>query len=168
MSEETIQTFTGRKLDWLKCCAFDRRIQPWDFEVAFVISQHVNARTLSAMLSDEAIADEAGGSPRNVRRARERLRSAGWIKWRRTRTANIYEMLFEKIGGILDAITAVRDERRDRRNARRQILAAALSDRTPVSTLDCSCRTPRSAQNRPGMSVPDRTEVSAKHLRRTP
>jgi hypothetical protein len=50
-------TVTGRKLDLLKCIAFDRKMVHYDLEVAFVILQHVNEKTGLAILSDEAIAD---------------------------------------------------------------------------------------------------------------
>jgi hypothetical protein len=60
-------TFTGDKLDLLKCIAFDRQMTPYDLEVAFVILQHVNEKTGLAILSDEAIADlTRRGSVRKV------------------------------------------------------------------------------------------------------
>ncbi len=60
-------TFTGLKLDLLKCIVFDRQMMPYDLEVAFVILQHVNEKTGLAILSDEAIAGlTRGGSVRNV------------------------------------------------------------------------------------------------------
>jgi len=130
-------TFTGRKLDWLKSVAYDRRLLPYDFEVAFVIAQHINQKTWKAMLSDDAIADETGGgSTRNVLRARKRLRGVGWLNWHRTRTANVYRLLFDGVDRTLDMITASRDARRERHQRYKAM--------TPESHLDEADMTPRS------------------------
>jgi hypothetical protein len=128
MIDQTNQTFTSRKLDWLKCVCFDRLVQPYDFKVAFVIGQHINQKTLTACLSDETIADESGGSARNVKRSRVRLREAGYISWRRTRTANVYRLRFEKVSGIFDAIISSRDARKERRKRDGQ-----MGHRWPIS-----------------------------------
>lgn len=162
----TASTFTGRKIDWLKCCNFDRRLEPYDFKVAFVIQQHLNERTGTCQLSDETIADEAGGSTRNVRRARNRLRDGIWISWERTSTANIYRLCFDNVERILDMITAARDERRERRQRRRTRFSSATPiDRTSTSYLNRSERSPRSQHERPTPSSQDRTLTAAKHLR---
>jgi hypothetical protein len=110
----TLSTFTGTKLDWLKGVAFDRRLQPYDFKVAFVIAQHLNQRTGSTMLSDEIIADESAGGSRNVRRSRLRLHEAGWLTWHHTRTANVYRPDFSQMNDVLDTITLSREARRER------------------------------------------------------
>jgi hypothetical protein len=156
---DLVKEFTSRKLDWLKCCSFDRLLEPLDFKVGFVIIQHVNAKKGTAILSDETIADKTGGgSVRNVSRARCRLRDAGWLTWKRTRTANVYTPVFDKVSGTLDAITKSSDARRERRQERRLFAPEPRSpDRTPVSYLNLPDQTP--------MSVLDRTPVSDKHLR---
>jgi hypothetical protein len=110
----TLSSFTGAKLDWLKCVAFDRRLKPYDFKVAFVIAQHLNVNTGSTMLSDETIADESAASIRSVKRARVRLRKAGWLAWHHTQTANIYRPDYSKVSFTLDAITLSREARRER------------------------------------------------------
>ena len=108
-------TFTGQRLDWLKCVSFDRSIQPYDFEVAFQIAQHLNEKTATAFVSDETIADKTGGgSSRNVWNSRIRLRDAGWLTWRRTRTANVYSLNYGKVNGVLDMITVSSDARREK------------------------------------------------------
>lgn len=128
-AETKRSTFTGHKLDWMKCVSFDRRLESYDFKVGFVIAQHVNQHTGTAMLSDETIADEAGnGSVRNTVRARQRLRDAGWIAWRRTRTANVYELRFDNVERYLDMITVSRDARRDRRQ--KELSATGSSPRS--------------------------------------
>jgi Helix-turn-helix domain len=109
-------TFTGRKLDFLNCVAFDRQVQSIDFRVMFVIAQHVNEKTGTAFLSDETIADKTGGgSPRNVYRARLRLQKAGWLNWRRSRTANVYTLRYDKMNAVLDMIAISNDARRKMR-----------------------------------------------------
>jgi hypothetical protein len=48
-------------------------------------------------ISDETIALEIGSKwPRSVRRARFRLRAAGYLTWERTRTSNVYSFNFAK------------------------------------------------------------------------
>jgi hypothetical protein len=128
MSEQTNQTFTSRKLDWLRCVCFDRRLKPYDFKVAFIIAQHVNQKSQTAHPSDATIADETGGSVRNVKRARVRLNDAGWISWRRTQTSNVYALVFTKVSGFMDAITASRDARNETRQKRRE-----MGHRWPIS-----------------------------------
>jgi hypothetical protein len=135
-TEANLASFTGRKLDWLKCLAFDRRLQPqpFDFKVAFVIAQHVNQRTGSAMLSDDTIAYEAGGgSERNALRARKRLRDAGWLTWHRTRTANVYRLSFDKVERTLDMMTAAREARREKHHRWKSAAVSKSADVTPES-----------------------------------
>ncbi len=67
------------------------------------------------MLSDETIADESGGgSTRNVKRARERLRRLGWLTWHHTQTANVYRLERRQVSGTLDAMILSRESRRSR------------------------------------------------------
>jgi hypothetical protein len=132
-----LSTFTGTKLDWLKCVAFDRRLKPYDFKVVFVIAQHLNQNTGSTMLSDETIADESAGSVSNVKRARVRLREAGWLVWHHTRTANVYRPDYSKMNYALDALILSREARQERRwmlsscRARRARRGAGAGSRPP-------------------------------------
>jgi hypothetical protein len=80
---ETVRTFTGQKLDWLTVVSADRTLKPAAFEVAFCIVQHVNAKTLIAILSDDVIIEKTGISRAEVERHRKSLRAAGWLTWRR-------------------------------------------------------------------------------------
>jgi hypothetical protein len=114
------RTFTGEKLEWLKCVAHDKRIPPRAFEVAFAIVQHVNAKTQRTNPSDETISDETGSCLRDVLRARKRLRDAGWLTWERTGGTNVYQMLFAIINAMLDSIENKRGLRKDRREDRRR------------------------------------------------
>jgi hypothetical protein len=155
-------SFTSRKLDYLKACNFDRRLEAYDFKVVYIIAQHVNEKNDMAMLSDEAIAEEIGGSPRSVGRSRNRLRDAGWLSWRRTSTANIYTLDYTNVGRVLDLITKMRDERRERRSKRRR----AIYDRPRLAE--------HNRNDRPRMATPYRTPMAEhvqplladKHLRK--
>jgi hypothetical protein len=149
-------TVTGRKLDWLKCVAFDPRLKsyPYDFKVAFQIAQHVNERTGNAFVSDETIADKTGGgSVRNVWNARHRLRDAGWLTWRRTRTASVYSLNYGRVNGVLDMITVsseARHEKRRKRATAERAMSAANSTRRPKppTSADERCITPRKTSRR--------------------
>jgi hypothetical protein len=115
-------TFTTKKLDWLACVNFDRRLKqfPTVFKVAYVIANQVDGSGNTALISDAAIADKAGGiSERQVGRSRKLVRDTGWLDWRRTYSANVYSLLSEHISGALDAITASNEERKERRRKRR-------------------------------------------------
>lgn len=139
---KTNGTFTGRKLDWLKCCSFDRRLEPYDFKVAFVIQQHLNEATETCWLSDETIADEAGGSARNTRRARKRLRELKWIDWKRTSTANIYVLCFGNINRMLDLMIKAREGRYERKKSRFRSSGRRFV-RTPMAAQDAKVRSSR-------------------------
>jgi hypothetical protein len=115
----TEENFTSKKLNWLRCVMHDRMVPPWAFEIAYCIISHLNARNGRAFVSDETLADLSGISGRTVRRARRLLRTAGWLRWKRTSTANVYEPLFGKISGMMDHIQVQREERQERRERRK-------------------------------------------------
>ena len=117
-------TFTGERLDWCKCVRFDPRLNPFDKVVAATIADHVNERSRIAQVSDETIAIKSSGSVSSVIRARRRSREAGWLRWRRTRTANRYSLRFDKVSGVLDMMTAKVEASRERR------LSSVTYDRT--------------------------------------
>jgi hypothetical protein len=115
-------TFTGKKLDWLTCVNFDRRLKqfPTVFKVAYVIANQVDEFKNTAFISDAAIADKAGDiSVSQVQRSRKLLRDTGWLAWRRTYSANVYSLLSEHVSGTWDAITASNEARKERRRKRR-------------------------------------------------
>jgi hypothetical protein len=145
MTADSNRTFTSRKLDWLDTLAFDRRLSPLAFKVGFRIIQHVNASTGRTRISDATIADEIGCPARNVYRPRILLRDTGWLTWRRTRTANIYEIKFDNVERLLDLMTAARDVRKEqwqrRQNRLRDhALVRNLNqpDCAPTRTQDCA------------------------------
>ena len=66
----------------------------------------INEQTRDWKLSDETIAALAGkpGAIRSVKRARKRLRDAGWIGWKRTSDANVYFLRHENTWAAMDEI----------------------------------------------------------------
>jgi hypothetical protein len=164
-------TFTTKKLDWLACVNFDRRLRqlPTAFKVAYVIANQVDEIRNTAFISDVAIADKAGGiSERQVGRSRKLLRDTGWLSWKRTYTANVYNLLSKHVSGVLDAITASNEERKDRRRKRRSDWKRhhLTSRSAPKST--SSHRTYKSdskASDRTYKSEGDRTYKSDIHVR---
>ena len=115
-------TFTSKKLDWLACVNFDRRLKqfPIAFKVAYVIANQIDETRNTAFISDAAIADKAGGiSERQVGRSRKLLRDTGWLSWKRTCSANVYSLLSEHVSGVWDSITASNEARKERRRKRR-------------------------------------------------
>jgi hypothetical protein len=161
MSKDDVAAATSRKLFWLTCVNFDHsRVKPYDFRVAFVIAQHINRNTGNARLSDETIADEAGGSLRNVARARQLLREFGWLTWRRTRTCNVYSLNHDRVSRTLDMLTASRDARREMYQKRKTTPPAKPPDMTPVAGLKPQDTTPVASR--------DMTPVADIHLRGTP
>ena len=115
-------TFTSKKLDWLACVNFDRRLKqfPTAFKVAYVIANQVDEIRNTAFISDAAIADKAGGiSVSQVQRSRKLLRDTGCLSWKRTHSANVYRLLSEHVSGVWDSITASNEARKERRRKRR-------------------------------------------------
>jgi hypothetical protein len=106
-------TFTGTKLDWLKCMRFDRRVTDHAYRVVSVIADHLNEDTGRTWLSAETIAFEVGyGSPRAVGRAIKVLKDTGWITVYRTGAANVFEPNFRNVKTWLAALGRARFERR--------------------------------------------------------
>jgi hypothetical protein len=119
-------SFTGAKMDWMTAAAYDRRLKPSDFRVAFVIAQHVNEKTGKAYPTEELIADRIGTSVRTVMRSVGLLQEHGWLRIKRKRTydpknktwktRNIYWLRFDNVQIVFDAITASKIGRRFKRD----------------------------------------------------
>jgi hypothetical protein len=108
-------TFTGKKLDWLTCMRFDRRVTDYAYRIVSVIAHHLNEKTGRAMLSDDTIAFETGSRwPRKVVRARKLLRDLEYLDWEHTRTANVYKPNFKNVRNTLAVIGRARYEKRQR------------------------------------------------------
>ena len=110
----------------MTAAAYDRRLKPSDFRVAFVIAQHANEKTGKAYPSEELIADRIGTSVRTVVRSVGLLNEIGWLRKKQKRTydpktktwktRNVYWLPHENVQIIFDAITASRLGRRFKRD----------------------------------------------------
>jgi hypothetical protein len=115
-------SFTGAKMDWMTAAAYDRRLKPSDFRVAFVIAQHINEKTGKAYPSRETIADRAGTSVPTVKRAVKVLLETRWLTIKRKRTydaktktwktRNFYWLRSDNVQIMFDAMAASRLGRR--------------------------------------------------------
>jgi hypothetical protein len=126
-------SWASHKFDLLTGLSADPRLDARAFEVGFCIVQHVNAKRGTAMVSDDTIADKTGIPKRWVLRARNSLRESGWIKWERTRTANIYQVLSGRLNAVLDHQEMLREKRSERQSktrkeARREVPRVAYLD----------------------------------------
>jgi hypothetical protein len=183
-------SFTGQRLDLLRAVRMDRTVTDASYRVMSVIVDHLNAGTERTKLADATIAFEAGCTDRSVRRARQSLAEAGWLKWARTgRTANIYWAKYTKVAPLLAMLKRERSAKHKKFNetAEKSDLFGQKWPITPQSTENA----PQSAEqevsqnsvevdhDRPEMaerivSQPDksgqsdRPDLSAIHLRSTP
>jgi hypothetical protein len=148
---ERVTTFTGRKLDWLNVVSADRKLKPAAFEVAFCIVQHVNAKTLIAILSDDVIVEKTGISRAEVERHRKSLKAAGWLTWRRTRSANNYTPLFDNMNAARDVLAAMREDRRERRAKRAARTRDFIADSSPA--MDQASSPTMKASSSPAMNI---------------
>jgi hypothetical protein len=124
---------TSEKFDWLDAVMADHRIDARAKVVAYCIMQHLNRGTGFAFVSDPTITDKTGIPKRWVQRARNDLRAAGWIAWRRTGTANIYSPLTEPMPGIAEHQRILKKARRDRRRDTQRV---AHQDKPQVAQLE--------------------------------
>lgn len=158
--EDEVKTFTGAKLDTLSLACADYATQSFDFRVLFAIVKHLNAKNRVAWVSDETIADEVAGSRRNVIRARERLRRAGWLGWRRTRGVNVYWLMKIRENELLDNLIHYKELRQARREQGRNVRR-----RMPPVSQQKSPHVPvRSLQGAPTESLQAVSAPSPKHL----
>jgi hypothetical protein len=148
------KTFTSWKLDLQRCLLADPRLKPADKVIAVCILQHVNAKTRQAFVSAETISDETCIGVRHIVRAIRHLKETGWLKTRKTTTANLYEFSDRNANKMLDRLLIQRDARAAKRARKRQ------SARTPESEHKPSARTYESESAR--------TRESDIHLSGTP
>jgi hypothetical protein len=121
-SNQSNQSFTSRKMDWMTAAAYDRRLKPSDFRVAFVIAQHINKDTGKAFPSQAEIADRANTSVDTVQRTIKLLEDIRWLTIRRKRTydpktkswktRNFYWLRHENVQIAFDNIAASKLKRR--------------------------------------------------------
>jgi hypothetical protein len=129
---------TSEKLDWLDAVIADHRLDARAKVIAYCIRQHVNRDTGIAFVSDATITDKTGVPNRWVRRARNDLRAANWIDWKRTRTANVYSTSTEPMAAIAEQQRTLKEARDTRRRERPRVAEHELgnSDRPQVAEHD--------------------------------
>jgi hypothetical protein len=125
--------FTSLKFNWLDCILNDDRLKPAAFKVAYAILQTVNSVTLVGWLSDETLVDVTGISRAEVQRHRKSLKACGWLTWKRTKTANLYQPLFDQLPDGLEFMLEKRARRKELREARSAARNASLRLETPVT-----------------------------------
>jgi hypothetical protein len=108
---------TSEKFDWLDAVMADHRIDTRAKVVAFCLMQHLNRETGIAFVSDATITDKTGMPNRWVRRARNHLRAAGWITWKRTRTANVYSTMTGPMAATAEQQRTLKEARDARRKS---------------------------------------------------
>jgi hypothetical protein len=117
-------------LNLLKASRFDRTIGAFDKLVLAAIADHMNNHSGQTWpVADDTIALEVGlpsGSDRLIRRARKNLREAGYLRWRRTRTSNVYGFNFAKAKSALELLAKLK-------KSTMSPDSRVLSDRTPES-----------------------------------
>jgi hypothetical protein len=122
----------------MTAAAYDRRLKPSDFRIAFTIAQHANEKTGKAFPSQETIADLTGISLETVKRSVKLLHQTGWLKIRRSRgydphkktwqTRNIYWLRHDNVLAMFDMMA---DSKRKRRN--RNTTLSSVTDDTFTS-----------------------------------
>jgi hypothetical protein len=123
--------FTSIKLRWMTS-VMSAALTSIDKCVAFIIMNAINEKTRDWKLSDETIAALLGNtvSISSVKRARKRLRDAGWIGWKRTRDANVYFLCHENVWAAMDEIMKGRMARRERRNEKTRVIGGTMPSAT--------------------------------------
>jgi hypothetical protein len=157
---EQRRSFTGEKLDWMTSLSPDPRLDARAFEVGFCIAQHVNAQSGRAIVSDDTISDKTGIPKRWVLRARISLRDAGWIDWRRTKSANIYWTLGDRINAVTDHQIILKEKRTERQSKARK----ARRETPPVAYLKYQEKPPMTLPETPPVAEQETPPVANIHL----
>ena len=101
--------YTSHKLNLLKASRFDRTISAFDKLVLAAIADHMNNHSGQTWpVADATIALEIGSGWRSVIRSHKKLRDAGYLTWRRTRTSNVYGFNFNKAKATLKMLDAIK------------------------------------------------------------
>jgi len=158
------RTFTGDKLDWMTALSADPRLDARAFEVGFCIAQHVNSKSGRAIVSDDTISDKTGIPKRWVLRARKNLKEAGWINWRRTRTANVYWTLGGRINAVTDHQIFLKEARTERQNKTRK----AHQETPPVAYLGRRETSPAALPETPHVAESETPPAANIHANTTP
>ena len=142
MTDDT-KNFTRWKFVLLDCIHADPRLKHAAKSVAYCIAQHLNAKARLAFVGAETISDKTCVGVRDIGRAIRQLKVTGWLKSRKTSTANIYEFSDENVNKMLDRLVILKDARKAKQTKRR-----TLSARTQESEHNGCARTQESASAR--------------------
>jgi hypothetical protein len=159
---EVPATFTGKKLMWAQCCAYDRRLKTLDKLVAYALTKYLNENTAECFPGQETIADDLGVAVRHVRRSLARLAKTGWLRCKRIRApttgkvSNHYWPLSTHMAEQAEKMATAAAARKAKRSAQRE--AQQETNRTPESSGPPTKRTPESCS--------DRTPESSEHFHR--
>jgi biotin operon repressor len=111
------------KLSWLEALmSAYPEIDHATIRVALCIATAITQRRRRAYISKQTIADKTGVSLTRVKVALRKLRDEGWLIWKRTGDANIYELLLlpENVNDIDDRQIILRDRRNEARKTKRK------------------------------------------------
>jgi len=156
------ETFTGKKLMWAQCCAYDRRHKTLDKLVAYALTKYLNEDTAECFPGQETIADDLGVAVRHVRRSLARLTKTGWLHCKRIRSpttgkvSNHYSPLTTHIAEQAEKMATAAAARKAKRSAQRE--APQATNRTRESSGPPTKRTRESSS--------DRTRESSEHFHR--
>jgi hypothetical protein len=180
MSDVDLASFASEKFNWMDCLMRDHSLKPGAFKVGIAILQHMNAASGEAWVSDETLEAITGMSRPMVQRHRESLKAAGWLSWVRTRNANRYTPLFDKVNAGLDAMVVERERRKELRKVRREarpakqakgnrdaspVMQHNRADASPVIDLDASPVSNRDASPVMHIHLRDNTyEITPKEI----
>jgi hypothetical protein len=156
---------TSEKFDWLDALMADHRIDARAKVVAFCIMQHLNRGTGLAFVSDPTISDKTGIPKTWVLRARNALRAAGWIIWKRTGTANVYSTLTEPMAMVAEHQQKLKKARQDRRGDAPRV---THRDPPPVAELSKDDQPPMAHHDQPQVGERDPPQVANIPLSLTP
>jgi hypothetical protein len=113
MQNKNNTTPTGRKLDWMRCVRFDRRLTAYQRLVLLAIIDRVDLKKgkWQVRVSDKSIADDIGGSWRSVQSARMAGAKHGWLGWVSTPNhVNEYRIRLDQMDQYLALISQMRVE----------------------------------------------------------
>ena len=127
--KENAKSLTGEKLDWLKAIRANKHVGHAAYRLASYIAELLNTTSPNVTyVSDQTISEEIPGFSRStVRRCREELEAAGFVKCAPGRwgTATRYMVLHDNVeDAALDRL-----DRKDARDARKLLRDEARLDR---------------------------------------
>src|SRR6266581_1334310 len=113
------KTATSEKLDWIDAVIADHRLDDTAKVVAISIMQHVNHEAGTAYVSDQTVGHKTATRRQRVVEARNDLRAAGWITWKRLpNKPNLYSTLTGPMADIAVKQQELKQQREEMRMQR--------------------------------------------------